>query len=213
MKMRKFILFVYIYKNKIMPESMTLIEQANIFNKTNHQNLFFNRILSKQNVDVYSSQYLVSNSTTKQTKHHHLENFILPPIDKDDHRSRKNIRRPVYRTSLYHPNSRNSNLNDLSSLTARGKKPELTIRDDDTIRNLQNHHAPPPSPSDDHLQRLVADFNRNRYYTSRSPTETDGYIPYRLPSLSQTSIRSHAELNIRSKDIKSTFSNYLQKFY
>jgi len=211
MKMRKFILFVYIYKNKIMPESMTLIEQANIFNKINNQNLFFNRISSKQNVDIYSSRHLISNTTTKQIKHHHVENFILPPIDKDDHRSRKKIRRPVYRTSLYHPNSRNSIRNDLSSLTARGKRPELmtTIRDDDTVRNLQRHLAPPPSPSDDHLERLLADFSRTRYSTPRSRTETDGNIPYRLPALSQTARRSYAELNIPSKDIKSTFSNYL----
>ncbi len=138
-----------------MRESMTLIEQANILNKTNHQSFFFDRTSSKQNLHIYpSSRYFLPN-ITKQKKSYHTEKLILPPIDKDENRSRKKTRRPSYRTSIYHSNSnsRSSTRIDLSSLTARGTKPELittkpelitTLKDDSTVMSLQRHHAPPP---------------------------------------------------------------------
>lgn len=192
---------------------MTLIEQANIFNKTNHQNLFFDQNFSKKNVIVYSSQHLIP--ITKQTKNHRSEKFILPPIDKDDNRYRRKNKRPSYRTSIYHSNTAVSSQIDLSSLTARGKKPELitTIKDDDTVMNLRRHHAPPPSPSDSHIERLLAEFNCSGQSTPQSTTVIDGYIPYRLPALNQSALRRRTELNIPPKYIKSTLSNYLQRFY
>jgi hypothetical protein len=196
-----------------MRESMTLIEQANIFKKTNHQNLFFEQISSKKNVSVYSSRYLTSN--TKQPKYHRSDPFIIPSIERDDHRHQRRTKRPSYRTSLYHSNSRNSTQIDLPLITARGTKPELiTIRRrEDTIMNLQRHQAPPPSPSDEQMKRIVSEFKRARQFTTPSPTEKDGNVPYRLPALHQSARRRNIDLNHPSKDAKSTLSNYLQRFY
>lgn len=193
------------------PESVTLIERANIFNKTNHQNLFADRISTKKNIDIYPSQHLITNSS-KQIKSYRTDKFTLPSIDKDNNHSRKKLRRPSYRTSLYHTYSTNSHRIDLSSLKAHGTKPEITttIRDDDTIKNFQRHYAPPPSPSDDHIERLVSELNRTRQST---PMETDGNIPYRLPALRQSARGKHTEMNIPPKDVKSTLSNYLHAYY
>lgn len=189
-----------------MPESLTLIDQANIFNKTNYQNLFFNQISS----NIYLSQPSITN-TTKQIKTSRTDKFILPTIEKDNRT--KKIRRPSYRTSLYHTNSVNSNRIDLSSsLKARGTKPEilLTKQDNDTIIDLHHHYAPPPSPSDDHIERLLSELNRTR---QSSPYEKDGNIPYRLPALHQSTRGRHSDMNIHSKDIKSTLSNYIHVSY
>ncbi len=196
-----------------MRESMTLIEQANIFKKTNHQNLFFDRISSNKNVDVYSSRPFIP--PTKQTKHYHSEKLILPSIDKDDHQSRKKIKRPAYRTSLYHSNTSSSMHSDLSLLTARGKKPEsiIPIKVDETIMNFESHHAPPPSPSDDQLERILSDLNRKRQSTPPSLDEIDGNIPYRLPALHQSARRRRKDTTLPPKDVTSTLSNYLQRYY
>jgi hypothetical protein len=176
-----------------------LIEQANIFNRTIHRNLFFDRIATKKNVDVYSSRPLIP--TIQSTKYNRSEKFILPPINK------KKLKRPAYRTSLYHSNTSISTPIDHTLLTARGKKPEsiTPIKDDETIMNLQRHHAPPPSPSDDQIERILSELNHTR---SHSPEEIDGYIPYRLPALDQSIRRKRT-----SKDITSTLSNYLQTYY
>jgi hypothetical protein len=197
---------------------MTLIEQANFFNKTNHQHqsLFLDRNFSKKDelktlsFDVYLSRHLISNA--KQIKNRRSDEIYLPPIDKEQNRYRKQTRRPSYRTSLYHSNTTNTSQLDLSLLTARGTKPVLltTIRDNDTVMNLKRHHAPPPSPSDDQLERLLYEFNQTGQST---PTEEDGYIPYRLPALAQSARRTHTDFSLPSKDVKSTLSNYLRTFY
>jgi hypothetical protein len=202
-----------------MRESMTLIEQANIYNKTNHQNVFLDRFSSKKDLlknlsfDVYSSRHLPS--TTKQTKHKRSDELHLPPIDKDQNRTRKQIKRPTYRTSLYHSNTASTSRIDLSLITARGTKPELstTIRDNETVMNLKRHYAPPPSPSDEQLERLLYELHQPGQSTPRSQTETDGYIPYRLPALIQSTRRTHTDFSMPSKDGKSRLSNYLQTFY
>jgi hypothetical protein len=186
-----------------MQKSMTLIEPANIFNRTIHRNLFFDRTHTKKNVDVYSSRPLLP-TLTQSTKHYPTEKFILPQIE------RKKIKRPAYRTSLYHSNASSSTNVDHSLLTARGKKPESisSIKDDETIINFQRHHAPPPSPSDDQIERILSELNRTRRSTPQSPEEIDGNIPYRLPALDHSGRRKRTV-----KDSTSTLSNYLQTYY
>ena len=202
-----------------MRESMTLIEQANIFNKTNHQNFYLDRVSPKKDLlktlsfDVYSSRHLISNA--KQITNRRTDEYTLPLIDKDQNRTRKQIKRPSYRTSVYHSNAANSSHLDLSLITARGTKPELLtpIKDNDTVINLKRHHAPPPSPSDDQLERLLVELNQTRQSSPRLSQEKDGYIPYRLPALTQSARRTRTDCTVLSKDVKSTLSSYLQKFY
>lgn len=183
-----------------MRESITLIE---------HPIVTLDQLRTKKNVDIYSSKHLIT--IPRQVKQSRSDNkLLLPPIDKDDQRTRKKSKRPIYRTSLYHPNSTLHNHVDLTPLTGRGTKHDRIqiIRDDDTVRNLQRHHAPPPSPSDDQLERIFSDLNRTRLSTPRSDIDTDGYVPYRLPALNQP-VRQRST----AVQIKSTLSNYLQIYY
>ncbi|CAF0948594.1 unnamed protein product [Rotaria sordida] len=198
-----------------MSESMTLIEHANILNKLNYQNLFRNRISSKNDnlkslsINVYSSQYLISSE--KQSKIFRTDEHILPPIENGYRRKPK---RPSYRTSLFHSNKSNSNQIDLSSLTARGTKSELftTIKDDDRIINFEYHHVPPPSPSDYQIEQLLYELNRTKQFTPYSITDKHDYVPYRLPALKQSSRRVHSELNYPPTYFKTNLSQSHETF-
>lgn len=189
---------------------MTLIEQANIFNKTTHPNLFLHRLITKKNLDVYATPTTILPSI-KPIK----SKFTLPPIDKDDQRTRKKIKRPIYRTSAFHSNTSSCTNIDLAALTARGKKPDaiIPLRDDQTIVNFQRQHAPPPSPSDDQVERILSQLNRTRQSSPQPSVVTDGNVPYRLPALSQSVIQTRSVMNIPPKDVKSTLSTYLQTYY
>jgi len=173
-----------------MRESLTLIE---------HSNIFYNQLLTKKNVDIYSSRHLIS-IPRQQIKQSRSDKLILPSIDKNTQRTQKKINRPIYRTSLYHSNSALNHHNNLSTLTGRGTKYDRVqpVRDDDTVRNLQRHHAPPPSPSDDQLERIFSDLNRTRVSSPRSDLETDGNVPYRLPALNQPSRQRSTDLHMKS---------------
>lgn len=188
-----------------MRDSVTLLEHSNLFNPTNDSNPFLHRIATKKNVDIYSSgQFL---PTLRQTKQYRSDKITLPSLDKDEQRTRKTSKRPIYRTSLYHRDSAIVSHLSLTPLTGRGTHRETMkiFRDDDTVKNLQRHHAPPPSPSDDQLERIFSDLNRTRQSSPRSDLGTDGYVPYRLPAL-------HQSTQGRSKDIRSTLSNYLHRY-
>lgn len=180
---------------------MTMFEQANIFNKTSHPNFFLHRLITKQNLDVYTTPTKLSKSK-----------LILPPIDRDDQRRRQRIKRPLYRTSLYH--SPSSNFAQIE-LTTRGKKPDVIIplRDDQTMMNFQPHQAPPPSPSDDQVERILSQLTRTRQTTPIPPIVIDGNVPYRLPALSHSVTQTRSAMNIPSKEIKSSLSTYLPRYY
>jgi hypothetical protein len=201
-----------------MYESLTMIEQAN----KSHHHFYFDRSLTQTpqyssskkdhlktlSFDVYSSRHL------KLNRRYPSRELILPPIDKDDNHHQHQKKRISYRTSVYHSKPSNSTEINLSQLTARGIKPVVltTIRDDDTVYNLQRHHAPPPSPSDDQIERLFFELNRAEQTTPQLSLDRDGYIPYRLPALNQSARRRQTKFNIPSKEIKSTLSNYGQIF-
>ncbi|CAF3377600.1 unnamed protein product [Rotaria sp. Silwood1] len=199
-----------------MPESMTLIEHANILNKLNHKKSFHDRVsltndnLKSLSLNAYSSRHLISPG--KQTKLLPAGEHILPSIENGHRRKPK---RPSYRTSLYHPNKSNSNQLDVTTLTARGTKSELftTVKYDDRILNFEHHHAPPPSPSDYQIERLVYEFNRIRQFTPVSITNRDDYIPYRLPALKKTQRRIHSELDYSPIHIKTNLANSSETFY
>ncbi|CAF2388392.1 unnamed protein product [Rotaria sp. Silwood2] len=199
-----------------MPESMTMIEHANILNKLNYQNSFRDRISSKNenfkkslSFNVYSSRHLMLPG--KKTKIFRANEHILPSIENGYRHKQK---RPSYRTSLYHPNKSNPNQIDVSSLTARGTKSELftTVKDDDRIIDFEHNHAPPPSPSDYQIERLVYEFNRRRQFTPCLITHKDGYTPYRLPALKKSPRRVHSELNYPPTFIKRNLSSSFETF-
>ncbi|CAF0757427.1 unnamed protein product [Rotaria sp. Silwood1] len=229
-----------------MREPMTLYEQSNVFHKINRQRLLLDHTarhppvyssltnvddhdleLKNLSFDVYTSQHLVTTgkSILPYSGRHHLDEILLPVIDKDIHRDenqrRRKKKRPSYRKSLYHPTSSNSTQVDLTQLTARGTKPELqTIIpiacDDDIIANSQRHYAPPPSPSDDEIERLLYKLeaiNQSRSPSQQSIKDKEGYIPFRLPKLHRPVQFRRTLTNSSPKDIRSTLSNYLQKYY
>lgn len=234
-----------------MREPMSISDQVNAFNKSNHQRLVISRTMRQRrpvyssfntvhgdeddielktlSFDVYTNKHLVASgkSILPYPENTRLDKLLLPSINKDinndENRRRRKRRRPAYRKSLFHSYSFNSTEADLASLTARGTKPETqitittpTIKDDDTIVSFQRHHAPPPSPSDDEIERLLyelQDRNQSRSPTRQSPIEKEGYIPFRLPVLNHSPKFGRSSSNSPSKDIRSTLSNYLQKYY
>ncbi|CAF3383755.1 unnamed protein product [Rotaria socialis] len=199
-----------------MWESMKLIEKANHLKKIHPRKLFPDRTspkydnLKSLSFTVYSSRHLIS--TQKQNVSYRSDEQILPPIESRNQRKKK---RPSYRSSLYHPGKVHSNESDLSSLTARGTKSELltTLREDEFIKNYEHHHAPPPSPSDDQLERFLYEFNRARNFSPCPITHQDGQVPYRLPALKKTNRETHSELTYPSQYINTTTSNYFDTFY
>jgi hypothetical protein len=225
-----------------MRESMTLLEQSHAFKKFNRQHFVVDRTVrhppvysSLNNVhdsdiglktlsfDVYTTKHLVTTgkSILPSSGYNHVNELILPPADINTKYRRRKKKRPSYRQSLYHSDSSNSAQADLAQLTARGMKREVqviipTVNDDDTVVNFQRDHAPPPSPSDDEIERLLyqlQDRNQSRPPSRQSPLEKEGYIPFRLPKL-RRSVRPHrTPMNSPSKDIRSTLSNYLQRYY
>jgi hypothetical protein len=197
---------------------MALIEQANIIDKINPQNLFRQRTLSiaddlqTLSFNVYSSQHLIS--TTNQTRYQRSDTLILPSIHKDENRYQRKTKRPFYLTSIYHSNISNSTKNALPVLTVHRKAPELsTIIRNDTVGNMQRQHTPPPTPSDIECERLSIELNRTRQSALQSSTDNDGYVPYRLPALNQSSKQRRKETAVPPKRIKSILTNYYQRLY
>ncbi|CAF2527872.1 unnamed protein product [Rotaria sp. Silwood2] len=229
-----------------MREPMTLLEQSNAFHKINRQRLPFDQTtrnpvvnasltnvddhdleLRNLSFDVYTSKHLVTTgkSVLPYCGRHHLDEILLPVIEKDIHRDenqrRRKKKRPSYRKSLYHSSSPNATQVDLTQLTARGTKTELQtiipiVNDDDTVVNAQRHYAPPPSPSDDEIERLLYKLetvNQSRSPSQQSIKDKEGYIPFRLPTLYETVQSRRTLTNSSPKDIRSTLSNYLRKYY
>jgi hypothetical protein len=186
-----------------------------------------NKAMKSLSVDVYANKHLVTNgkSIFPPLEQSRLGELLLPSYHKDmncnQNYQRRKRKRPAYRKSLFHLYSPRSTEIDLSQLTARRIKPETriispVIKDNYTQVRVQHHYAPPPSPSDAEMQRsfyLVEDPNQSHSFSPQSPIETEGYIPFRLPVLYRSSQFSRTSTNSSFKDIRSTLSNYLQKFY
>ena len=222
-----------------MHESMTLLQQVNAYKKSNHQHLIIDRreqqrrlVVSSLNnlahnntsLDVYANKHLVTNgrSIFPSSEPSRLDQILSPSYHKDlncnQNYQRRKKKRPAYIKSLFHLYSPRSTEVDLSQLTARRIKPEsrtITPANKDYAAEISSHrnYAPPPSPSDAEIQRsfyFMQDPNQSR---SSSPQSTEGYIPFRLPVLTQSSQFSHTSTNASFKDIRSTLSHYYQKFY
>ena len=186
-----------------------------------------NRELKIRSLDVYTSNHLVTNtrSVLSYSDRSHLDELLLPSIardvNEDENRRRRRRKRPFYRKSLFHSYSTNSTQVDLAQLTARGLKPEShitipIIQENDSVDNDESHHAPPPSPSDNEIERLLyelQDKDQSRPASRLSPVEKEGYIPFRLPLLHQSSRYRRTPTPSPPKDIRSTLSNYLQRYY
>ena len=188
--------------------------------------------LKTLSLDVYASQHLVKHtkSTLSPSERNRLGKLLLPSMDQDNNSDenyrRWKKRRPSYRKSLYHSRTPNSTETDLAEINARGMKPELhvmvpTCRDDETVISAQHGHVPPPSPTDEINRLFDNSYDEN---PSRSPSpppppppppavEKEGYIPYRLPKLRQSARFRRTPIQMQGKDIRSTLSNYLRRYY
>lgn len=230
-----------------MRESMTLLEQSNVFSKSNHQRAQFDRIpqhprvystthgiddhdveLKALSFDVYTNKHLITTGKAilPYPERSRLDEIILPAIEKNTTREevphRRRRKRPSYRRSLFHPNTpSNATPVDGIQVTARGMKPDYQITiptssEEDMNNNYRSHYAPPPSPSDDQLERLIyelQDMNQTRSQSQQSIIEKEGYIPFRLPALGRPNRYRQRAKHIPPKDIRSTLSNYLQRYY
>ena len=188
------------------------------FNHIDNENIE----LKTLSVDVYASKHLVNKnkSTLSPSERNRLGKLLLPSMDKTDeiHHRRRKKKRPSYHKSLYHPHSPHSTETDLTQINARGMKPELHVvipvcPDDDTVISFQRDHVPPPSPSDDELDRLINDLQDRALSPSPSPVEKEGYVPFRLPTLRQSARFRRTPIRLPVKDIRSTLSNYLRRYY
>ena len=229
-----------------MREPLTLFEQSNIFKKLNRQRLppdyiarnpfiysSLNNVddtnvdLKSLSFDVYTSKYLPTTGKTilPYSRRHRLDEILLPAIEKDinrqeNHRARKK-KPPSYCKSLLHLQQTNSTQADLTHLTARGTKPDTQIaipivKDDETVVNFQSHHAPPPSPSDDEIERLLYDLEDGHLSplpSWQSTLQKEGLVPFRLPALNRYDRRRHKPVNALPKDVRTTLSDFLQKYY
>jgi len=183
--------------------------------------------LKSLSLDVYATKHLVASgkSILPYSEHTRFDEIVLPSINKDiirdENRRRRKRKRPPYRKSLFHANSLSTTEADLAKLTAHGTKSESQtmapmIKDDDTVVSFQRHYAPPPSPSDDEVERLLCvlqDRNQSRPPSRESSIEKDGYIPYRLPVFNRSPQFRRSSTSSPVKDVRSTLSNYLHKYY
>ena len=225
-----------------MHESMTLLQQVNAYKKSNSRHLIVDQraqqrrlVVSSLNnlahnnssLDVYANKHLVTNgrSIFPASESSRLDQILSPSYHQDlncnQNYQRRKKKRPAYLKSLFHLYSPRSTEVDLSQLTARRIKPESRsvspANKDYTAETCsQRNYAPPPSPSDAEMQRsfyFVHDHNQSRPSSPQSPIETEGYVPFRLPVLTQSSRFRRTSTNSSFKDIRSTLSNYYQKFY
>lgn len=183
--------------------------------------------LKIRSLNVYTRKHLTTNRKTvlPYSERTRLDELLLPAIDRDlnheENRHRRKRRRPFYRKSLFHNYSSTSTQIDLAQITARGLKPEsqtsshnLFDDDDDDDNNTKDnydyHHVPPPSPSDNQIERLLSQFqhkNPSRSPSRQSSVDKEEAIPFRLPVLRRT------PTNYSPHNVRSTLSNYLQRYY
>lgn len=198
-----------------MWESMKLIEKANHFKKGNHHTVYPERFPAKNDslktlsFTVYSNGHLAP--TQKNSLPYRSYENILPPIDP---RNQPKKKRRSYRESMYHPPRFNAKKIDLSTLTARGTKSEYltAVRENEILKDYEYQHAPPPSPSDDQIEKLIYEFTRAKNITPCSFVRKDGHVPYRLPAL-KNNRRTRSELTYPFEYTHSTLSNDFDEYY
>jgi len=222
---------------------MSILDQVNAFHKNNRQQHLIIERPRKQHVpvyshvnednselkirsfDVYTSKHLVITNrkpTLPFSERARLDEILLPTIERalnnqDGNHRRRQRRRPFYRKSLFHTYSSMSTQADLEQITARGIKAEsrTTLQtcpdnasDNESTDMPRYRLVPPPSPSDSELERV---FYQTSSHSLLQPTPVDRGdeedIPFRLPLLRR------ARKNPSPKDIRSTLSNYLQRYY
>ncbi|UJR10282.1 hypothetical protein I4U23_014489 [Adineta vaga] len=198
---------------------MTLITQANFIDKLNHQyNSKIQDNLKTLSFNVYSSRHL--SSTSKSTKYHRSDLPILPSITKDEYQYQRKTKRPTYRTSVYHSLVSNVTPVDLPVINSHRPKPKLfTILRDESFTHFRRRPDPPPTPSDDFLDHASAETNRTRqtspqlYTTDDDYDNDDGFIPYRLPALHQSTKQMRTEKYLTRQHPKTVLSDYYQTLY
>ena len=226
---------------------MTWLGQSNLHKKTNRQRLLIEQTavryqpvtrlptndstLKNLSFDVYTHKHLLNAAkppcpTGRQKRY---EQFFLPSIDKnllrDETRAVKNKKRPSYRKSLFHPETSSTVVSQgFTELTTRGTRTELKVTlpmmtDDDSLQPIHRHYAPPPSPSDDEIERFLTELqektspSRISSPPSSSSVDNEDYVPFRLPALQKSARVRHTPEQPPYKNIRSTLSNYLQKYY
>lgn len=164
--------------------------------------------LKNLSIDVYTNKHLFLNGspTLKSGRSKRFDELILPKLKAD---SKKNLllsTRSARRNSTHREITQN--------FIVKPSRTELQIkipvfRDDETVFSYQRHNDPPPSPSDDEIDRFVTRLHdRDRSNSSSTDSsDRDGFIPFRLPALQRIQTKNSAS------NARSTLSNYLQKYY
>lgn len=193
-------------------------------------NQFENNDLTLKNLsfDVYTHKHLINAGKTSfpSGRKKRIDEYFLPSIDKnilrEEIRPVKNKKRPSYRKSLFHPDTLSNVSQGFSELTTRGTRTELKVTlpivtDDDSFLPIRRHYAPPPSPSDDEIERFLTELQEknspSRISSPPSTTDKEDYVPFRLPALHKSAHFRPTPEKASSKNIRSTLSNYLQKYY
>lgn len=229
----------------MMYEPMTWLEQSNLHKKTNRQRLLIDQTavryqpvsrlesndstLKNLSFDVYTHKHLLNAAKAPRAggRQKRYDEFFLPPIDKnllrDETRPVKNKKRPSYRKSLFHPETSSTVVSQgFTELTTRGTRTELKVtlpivNDDDSLIPIRRHYAPPPSPSDDEIERFLTELQEknspSRISSPPSSIDKEDYVPFRLPALNKSARLRQTPDKPPNKNIRSTLSNYLQKYY
>ena len=204
----------------------TAIRYPPVHSTSNHID---NNDLALKNLsfDVYTHKHLLNAAKPPllSGRQKRFDDFFFPSIDKDflrdENRPVRNKKRPSYRKSLFHPESSSTISQGFTELTTRGTRTELKITlpilgDDESTMNLRRDHVPPPSPSDEEIERFLTALQEKNTPTIVSPTssvEKEEYVPFRLPALQKSARVRRTPDKSPYINIRSTLSNYLQKYY
>jgi hypothetical protein len=150
--------------------------------------------------NVYLTRYFKRAEETPVQRHRSVQ-LRLPMLDKQrDEMSTRKEKRTSFRLVVPH----RTPTNDISTITARGTRPEskLVFKDESSQIDRQ---VPPPSPSDEQIEHFFHKFaSRSR---AVSPVHRDGYVPYRLPALPSLQ-RQRTEWNLSLRHNFSTFDQF-----
>lgn len=142
-------------------------------------------------------------------------------INHDENQGRRKRKRRSYRKSTYHSSSSNSTQVELPQLTARGTKPDYRTgisisRSDYSVVNLQQHLAPPPSPSNDQIERVLhepQEKTQSRLPSQKLFKEKQPHASFPLPALKISSLSHRTPTTLSPKEVRSILSEYLQQYY
>lgn len=187
-----------------------------------------NLALKNLSFDVYTHQHLhnAAKPPFPSARQKRYEDLLLPSIEKnvvrEDNRPVKNKKRPSYRKSLFHPDASSVVSQGFAELTTRGTRTELKVtlpvfQHEESMLPVHHDYAPPPSPSDDEIERFLTELQErsppSRTSSPPSSVDKDDFVPFRLPALHKSAHTRRALEMPHYKNIRSTLSNYLQKYY